>query len=129
MQCYASGDVSIEDRSVADTAGERPVLRRTLRFSESLGEEGETRWVELRPKSPTRVRDEKGKTLFMYKLLVSSQTGEIVTYFDEDHGFDVNMVTDWIGHDEDGRDQYEILHGVETTDFAHEKCDLSVESG
>jgi hypothetical protein len=30
---YASGDVSIEDRSEADTRAERPVLRRTLRFS------------------------------------------------------------------------------------------------
>lgn len=30
---YASDETSIEDRSEADTSGERPVLRRTLRFS------------------------------------------------------------------------------------------------
>ena len=35
---YASGDVSIEDRSEADTREGRPVLRRTLRFSAPLGE-------------------------------------------------------------------------------------------
>jgi mono/diheme cytochrome c family protein len=30
---YASGDVSIEDRSEVDSTGERPVLQRTLRFA------------------------------------------------------------------------------------------------
>lgn len=35
---YASGDVSIEDRSEADTTGERPFLRRTLRFSSPKAE-------------------------------------------------------------------------------------------
>jgi hypothetical protein len=73
--------------------------RRTLRFSDTLGEEGETRWVELRPKSPTRVRDEKGKTLYMYKLLVSSQTGEIVTYFDgkENQAFYLGAAVAYLG--------------------------------
>ncbi|MEE9561846.1 MAG: hypothetical protein V3W50_02120, partial [Thermoanaerobaculia bacterium] len=73
--------------------------RRTLRFSDSLGEEGETRWIELRPRSPTRVRHEKGKTLFMYKLLVSSRTGEIVTYFDgkENQAFYLGAALSYLG--------------------------------
>ena len=36
---YASGEVSIEDRSEADFSGTRPVLRRTLRFSSPASEQ------------------------------------------------------------------------------------------
>ncbi len=51
----------------------------------------------------------------------------IVTFYDEDHGFSVDMLTAPDGVDEDGRPQFEILHGIETRDFDHEECDLSVE--
>ncbi len=52
---------------------------------------------------------------------------QVVTFYDEDHGFDVDMLADFIGLDEDGRSQYEIHHGVENRDAGHEKCDLSLD--
>ena len=45
------------------------------------------------------MRHEKGKTLFMYKLLVSSRTGEIVTYFDgkENQAFYLGAALSYLG--------------------------------
>jgi hypothetical protein len=45
------------------------------------------------------VRHEKGKTLYMYKLMVSSQTGEIVTYFDgdENQAFYLGAAVSYLG--------------------------------
>jgi hypothetical protein len=73
--------------------------RRTLHFSDSAPEGGETRQVELHPKRPTRVRSEKGNTFYIYKLLVSSRTGEIVTYFDgeEEQGFYLGAAMAYLG--------------------------------
>ena len=53
---------------------------------------------------------------------------QLVTFYDEDHGFSVNMIAVWLGHDEDGRDQYEILHSADIRSGRHEECDLSLET-
>ena len=59
---------------------------------------------------------------------------QVVTFYCETHKVDVETVSEFDGFDEDGRAQYEILHGVETKDDKHingslspHNCDLSLE--
>lgn len=53
-------------------------------------------------------------------------SSQVVEFHCEDHNVDVDMVSVWIGHDEDGRDQFDIIHGVESSDSEHEGHDLSL---